>query len=176
LPAGEIIAAFNDGLGGSTPVALAYATLGAFAVMLSRTGITQRLSSRIIDTFQCGGHTQSHARMVTWGSSCRRLCYHVQYHRHVHDHADWFLGSIFLNDIPMSNINEVGQALDFQIGRDALPKAMIIPTMGMMLRLLVAIFISYRKNAPTRTLLSMDKCKPPLSGNLLNSKAGSWPL
>lgn len=67
LPAGEIVSAFNNGLGGGAPVALAYATLGAFAVMLSRTGITQRLSNRIIDTFQSGGHTQGHARMVTWG-------------------------------------------------------------------------------------------------------------
>lgn len=40
----EIIGAFNNGLGGGATVALAYATLGAFAVALSRTGITGLVS------------------------------------------------------------------------------------------------------------------------------------
>ncbi len=43
-----IISAFNDGLGEGAPVALALATLGAFAVMLSRTGIAQRLSAGVV--------------------------------------------------------------------------------------------------------------------------------
>lgn len=184
LPAEEIVAAFNEGLGGGAPVALAYATLGAFAVMLSRTGITQRLSSRIIDTFQRGGHTQSHARMMTWGLFVSLILAgfasgtiipvhiafipilvppllvvmnHLKLDRRAVACAITFsitvmymttpigFGSIFLNDILMSNINDVGQALDFQIGRDVPPKAMIIPAMGMLLGLLVAIFISYRK-------------------------------
>ncbi|GAA0569258.1 Na+/H+ antiporter family protein [Halomonas salifodinae] len=67
LPATEIVAAFNAGLGGGAPVALAYATLGAFAVMLSRSGITQRLSRRVIDSFEAGKHHHAHARWVTWG-------------------------------------------------------------------------------------------------------------
>ncbi|MEQ5802260.1 Na+/H+ antiporter NhaC family protein [Halomonas sp. H10-9-1] len=67
LPAGEIVTAFNDGLGNGAPVALAYATLGAFAVMLSRSGITQRLSGRVIASFQGGAHSPTHARLVTWG-------------------------------------------------------------------------------------------------------------
>lgn len=184
LPAGEIVAAFNDGLGGGAPVALAYATLGAFAVMLSRSGITQRLSARIIDTFQGGEHTQSHAKMVTWGLFVSLILAgfasgtiipvhiafipilvppllvvmnHLKLDRRAVACAITFsitvmymttpigFGSIFLNDILMGNINDAGQALDFQIGRDAPPKAMIIPAMGMLLGLLVAIFISYRK-------------------------------
>ncbi len=43
-----IVSAFNEGLGGGAPIALAYATLGAFAVVLSRTGITQQLSGWMI--------------------------------------------------------------------------------------------------------------------------------
>ncbi len=43
-----IVIAFNEGLGGGAPIALAYATLGAFAVVLSRTGITQQLSGWMI--------------------------------------------------------------------------------------------------------------------------------
>ncbi|MBH8581970.1 SLC13 family permease [Halomonas pacifica] len=67
LPATEIVSAFNAGLGGGAPVALAYATLGAFAVMLSRSGITQGLSRRVIDSFETGKHHHTHAKWVTWG-------------------------------------------------------------------------------------------------------------
>ncbi|MGC3872469.1 Na+/H+ antiporter family protein [Halomonas sp. GXIMD04776] len=184
LPAGEIVTAFNDGLGGGAPVALAYATLGAFAVMLSRSGITQRLSARIIDTFQGSEQTQSHMRMVTWGLFASLILAgfasgtiipvhiafipilvppllvvmnHLQLDRRAVACAITFsitvmymttpigFGTIFLNDILMGNINEAGQALDFQIERDAPPKAMIIPALGMVLGLVIAIFISYRK-------------------------------
>ncbi|OEY66963.1 Na+/H+ antiporter family protein [Marinobacter sp. X15-166B] len=183
LPAGEVVAAFNDGLGGGATVALAYATLGAFAVMLSRTGITQRLSARIIDTFQSGTHTQAHARMVTWGLFVSLILAgfasgtiipvhiafipilvppllvvmnHLNLDRRAVACAITFsitvmymttpigFGTIFLNDILMGNVNEAGQALDFQIGRDAPPKAMLIPAAGMVLGLLIAIFVSYR--------------------------------
>ena len=44
----EVVSAFNRGLGGGAPVALALATLGAFAVMLSRTGVAQRLSAGVV--------------------------------------------------------------------------------------------------------------------------------
>ncbi len=44
----ETIAAFNQGLGGGAEVALAYALLGAFAVALAHTGITDLLSHGII--------------------------------------------------------------------------------------------------------------------------------
>ncbi len=54
-------------------------------------------------------------------------------------------GTIFLNDILMGNINDVGKSLGFQIDRGAPPKAMVIPAMGMVVGLIFAIFISYRK-------------------------------
>lgn len=184
LPAGEIVTAFNDGLGGGAPVALAYATLGAFAVMLCRSGITQRLSGRIIDTFQGGEHSQAHARMVTWGLFMSLILAgfasgtiipvhiafipilvppllvvmnHLKLDRRAVACAITFsitvmymttpigFGTIFLNDILMGNINEAGQTLGFQIERDMPPKAMIIPAMGMVFGLVVAIFITYRK-------------------------------
>jgi len=184
LPADKIVSAFNDGLGGGAPVALAYATLGAFAVMLSRSGITQRLSSRIIDTFQGRQHTQSHVRMVTWGlfgslilagfASGTIIPVHIAFipilvppllvvmnhlslDRRAVACAITFsimvmymttpigFGTIFLNDILMGNINDVGQSLGFQIDRGTPPKAMIIPAMGMVFGLIVAVFISYRK-------------------------------
>nr|WP_297460299.1 Na+/H+ antiporter NhaC family protein [uncultured Halomonas sp.] len=44
-----ILEAFNAGLGNGATIALAYATLGAFAVALSRSGITESLSAKAID-------------------------------------------------------------------------------------------------------------------------------
>ena len=48
LPPEDVVSAFNRGLGGGAPVALALATLGAVAVMLSRTGVAQRLSAGVV--------------------------------------------------------------------------------------------------------------------------------
>ncbi|MBB3232947.1 Na+/H+ antiporter family protein [Halomonas stenophila] len=48
MPVGEIMDAFNDGLGNGATVAISYAVLGAFAVALSRSGVTQLLSQKAI--------------------------------------------------------------------------------------------------------------------------------
>ncbi|WP_417331095.1 Na+/H+ antiporter family protein [Halomonas cupida] len=184
LPANEIVSAFNDGLGGGASVALAYATLGAFAVMLSRSGITQRLSGRLIGLFENGNHTHAQVRLVTWGlfvalilagfaaetiipvhiafipilvPPLLMVMNHLSLDRRAVACAITFsitlmymttpigFGSIFLNDILMGNINNVGDSLNFHIDRSTPPKAMIIPALGMGLGLLVAIFISYRR-------------------------------
>ena len=52
MPIGEILDAFNEGLGNGATIALSYAVLGAFAVALSRSGITELLASRAIKRFQ----------------------------------------------------------------------------------------------------------------------------
>lgn len=52
MPIGEILDAFNEGLGNGATIALSYAVLGAFAVALSRSGITELLASRAIGRFQ----------------------------------------------------------------------------------------------------------------------------
>ncbi len=44
----DTLAAFNDGVGGGAQVALAYATLGAFAVAISRSGLPDLLARRLI--------------------------------------------------------------------------------------------------------------------------------
>lgn len=51
------IAAFNSGLGGGATIALSYAMLGAFAVAISRSGITDLLAQKVIKTF--GGSANS---------------------------------------------------------------------------------------------------------------------
>ncbi len=50
-------------------------------------------------------------------------------------------GGIFLNDILLTNLNNNG----LNAIRSQVPQAMFIPAMGMILGLLVAVFISYRK-------------------------------
>jgi predicted histidine transporter YuiF (NhaC family) len=40
--------AFNSGLGGGASIALSYAMLGAFAVAISKSGITDILANRVI--------------------------------------------------------------------------------------------------------------------------------
>lgn len=44
----DTLAAFSDGLGGGANIALSYALLGAFAVAIARSGITEWLAGRII--------------------------------------------------------------------------------------------------------------------------------
>ncbi|MDW5375395.1 Na+/H+ antiporter family protein [Halomonas sp. HP20-15] len=48
LSLADTITAFNEGVGGGAKVALAYATLGAFAVAISRAGLPELLAQRLI--------------------------------------------------------------------------------------------------------------------------------
>ena len=48
LPLEEVISAFNSGLGGGASIALNYAMLGAFAVAISKSGITDLLAKKIV--------------------------------------------------------------------------------------------------------------------------------
>ena len=43
----DTLSAFNEGVGGGAQVALAYATLGAFAVAISRSGLPDMLANRL---------------------------------------------------------------------------------------------------------------------------------
>lgn len=60
-----IVEVFNKGLGGGAPVALAYATLGAFAV-LSRTGVTQQLSGWLIAKVNHNAEVGKSAASIKW--------------------------------------------------------------------------------------------------------------
>jgi len=58
----ETLTAFNDGVGGGAKVALAYATLGAFAVAISRSGLPDLLARRLIRML---GQESSASRQAT---------------------------------------------------------------------------------------------------------------
>ncbi|KAA8983672.1 Na+/H+ antiporter family protein [Halospina sp. K52047b] len=64
MPINEILSAFNDGLGGGAKVALSYAVLGAFAVALSRSGITQLLSRKAIERLHLDGGIPHRQRII----------------------------------------------------------------------------------------------------------------
>ena len=64
MPLSGILDAFNGGLGNGATVAISYAVLGAFAVALSRSGITQALARRAVQRFHLEGSGLRQRRVV----------------------------------------------------------------------------------------------------------------
>lgn len=182
MPMDAIVQAFNDGLGGGAGVALAYATLGAFAVALSQTGIAQRLSVRVVAHVNASGRTQHEMAVVKWGMLASlvlagfaaetvvpvhiafipilvppllHVMNRLQLDRRLTACAITFsitvtymavpvgFGTIFLNDILIGNINQAGAAEGLAVSTAQAPLAMLIPALGMVAGLAIALF-SYR--------------------------------
>ncbi|SHG98280.1 Na+/H+ antiporter family protein [Ferrimonas marina] len=185
----DTISAFNAGLGGGAEVALAYALLGAFAVALAHTGITDLLSRAIIQRL---GKTPdaSAVRTVRTLLLMAILAMAVMSQNLVPVHIAFIpilippllhvmeslrldrrmvaciitfglvttymavplgFGLIFQDGLLLQNLLNNGlQALvdDNSIAAlsvNDVAAAMVIPALGMLAGLLVAIFISYRK-------------------------------
>ncbi len=186
-----VVDAFNGGLGGGAPIALAYATLGAFAVVLSRTGITQHLSDWLIAKVNGKVSLGQSPNNIKWAlyvglilvgfASGTIIPVHIafipilippllhvmnklQLDRRAVACAITFslivmymtfpigYGVIYLNDIMISNINKAGAALNFSVDKSIATPAMLIPSSGMVIGLLVALFITYRKKREYRDL------------------------
>ncbi|MCW4151783.1 Na+/H+ antiporter family protein [Halomonas sp. 18H] len=179
MPLGEILSAFNDGLGNGAKVAISYAVLGAFAVALSRSGITQLLSSKAIAGLNLDDSTANHRHiafmvlgvLLAAAVSSQnlipvhiafipvlvppllKLMNHLQLDRRAVACVITFgitapymllpvgFGSIFLNDILLTNLNDNG--LDVSAGM--VPMAMIVPIGGMAIGLVLAVLFSYRR-------------------------------
>ena len=175
----ETLATFSGGLGGGAEIALSYAMLGAFAVAISRSGITDLLARKVISQL---GKDASSTRIM-WVktlllgsvlavaiSSQNLIPVHIAFipilippllhvmaqmqvdRRQVACVLTFGLtatymmlpvgfGGIFLNNILAKNLIDNGVA----ITTSQIPLAMAIPVAGMVLGLLVAVFISYRK-------------------------------
>ncbi|GHA20323.1 Na+/H+ antiporter family protein [Oceanisphaera arctica] len=183
MPIAEITAAFNGGLGSGAVVALASATLGAFAVALSRTGIADVIAGK---TLRLIGASQDATRLkyVKWGIYAALVVIGFSADTIVPIHIAFIpmlippllglmnmmkldrriiacvltfsivipymiapvgFGAIFLNDILTQNVNEAGASLGIAVTNDMAPKAMLIPALGMVVGLLIAVFFSYRK-------------------------------
>lgn len=179
-----IVDVFNKGLGGGAPVALAYATLGAFAVALSRTGLTQQFSNWLIGKVNRNTETGKSATSIKWAlfiglilagfASGTIIPVHIafipilippllhvmnklQLDRRAVACAITFsitvmymtfpigYGVIYLNDIMINNINKAGAPLGFSVTPDIATPAMLIPSSGMLIGILIALLFSYRK-------------------------------
>lgn len=60
-------------------------------------------------------------------------------------------GAIFLNEILLANVNDVGAKVRVVVTADMAPKAMFLPVMGLFAGMFFAVFVSYRKPREYRT-------------------------
>lgn len=174
------IKSFTGGLGGGAETAMNYAVLGAFAVALSKSGVTDLLAYKVIKSFG----KQPSGRSVFWFkyavlftlvgfamASQNVIPVHIAFipivvppllsvmnqlkvDRRAVACAITFgltatymiipagFGQIFIENILVKNINQAGN-LNATVAD--VTAAMAIPVAGMILGLLFALFVSYRK-------------------------------
>ncbi|WGE42615.1 Na+/H+ antiporter family protein [Actinobacillus equuli] len=179
----KTIEKFTGGLGGGAETAMNYAVLGAFAVALSKSGVTDLLAYKVISAFG----KQPSGRSVFWFkyivlfvltafaiSSQNLIPIHIAFipilvppllsvmnqlkidRRAVACALTFGLtatymlipagfGQIFIESILVKNINQAGQTFNLVATTPEMTKAMAIPVSGMILGLLFAFFVSYRK-------------------------------
>ncbi|QLB13512.1 sodium:proton antiporter [Bisgaardia hudsonensis] len=179
----ETISTFTNGLGGGAEVAMNYAILGAFAVAISKSGITDLIAYKVIKKV---GHTPTGRSVAGFKylilgillafsiSSQNILPVHIAFipivvpplvsifNKLKIDRravacvltfgltATYMLlpigfGKIFIESVLVKNINTVGADLGLHTTVGQVSMAMAIPVAGMILGLLFAVFVSYRK-------------------------------
>ena len=176
---GDTVSAFEGGLGGGATIALSYAMLGAFAVAISKSGITDLLAQTIIKRIN-GKHPDNLSNLIKYSvlgliglmaiSSQNIIPVHIAFipilippllnvfaklrldRRLVACVLTFGLvtpymalpigfGGIFLHNILLKNLHDNG----LDVTASQVPMAMILPALGMVTGLLIAVFISYRK-------------------------------
>ncbi|MDG6897303.1 sodium:proton antiporter [Actinobacillus delphinicola] len=174
---------FVNGLGGGAQVAMNYAILGAFAVAISRSGITDLLAYKVIHHMgkRPTGKSVAYLKYILLAillafsiSSQNVIPVHIAFipimvpplisifNRLKLDRRAvacvltfgltatymWLpvgFGKIFIESILVKNINIAGAPYGLHTDVSQVTMAMTIPVLGMLLGLLVAVFISYRK-------------------------------
>ncbi|URQ91988.1 Na+/H+ antiporter family protein [Pseudoalteromonas sp. SCSIO 43101] len=174
----QTVNAFNDGLSGGAEIALSYAMLGAFAVAISKSGLTRILASKLLKQVNENSHkgetTLSYLILsiilLCAISSQNLIPVHIAFipilippllvvfnklrldRRAIaciltfglatsYMVLPYGFGGIYLYSILHKNLTENG----LEIVNTQVPMAMIIPAIGMLFGLFVAVFISYRK-------------------------------
>lgn len=177
------VKSFTGGLGGGAETAMNYAVLGAFAVALSKSGVTDLLAYKIIKAF---GKRPS-GRSLFWFkyavlftlvafamASQNVIPVHIAFipivvppllsvmnqlkidRRAVACALTFGLtatymlipagfGQIFIENILVKNINQAGQPFNLVTNTAEVTQAMAIPVAGMIVGLLLAFFVTYRK-------------------------------
>ena len=179
----KTIETFTGGLGGGAEVAMNYAMLGAFAIAISKSGITDLLAYKVITRMNKTPSANGIAMfkyallgvLVLFSISSQNLLpVHIAFipivvppllavfNKLKIDRravacvltfgltATYMLlpvgfGKIFIESILVKNINNVGASLGLQTTVGEVSLAMMIPVTGMILGLLTAVFITYRK-------------------------------
>ncbi|MDO4627299.1 MAG: Na+/H+ antiporter family protein [Pasteurellaceae bacterium] len=179
----ETISSFTNGLGGGAEVAMNYALLGAFAIAISNSGITDLVAYKIIRKLgkQPTGKSLTGFKYLILTlllffsiSSQNLIPVHIAFipivvppllsifNKLKIDRravacvltfgltATYMLlpvgfGKIFIENILVKNINEVGKPLGLQTDVAQVSLSMLLPVIGMIIGLLIAVFISYRK-------------------------------
>lgn len=195
----EILSTFEDGLGNGANIALSYALLGAFAVALSRSGITHLLSEKIIHLLGAKDSATNmlFAQVVLYGmlllcasmaetlipvhiafipilippllevmdrlkldrraAACALTCGLIL----AYMLFPIGFGSVYQRNVLGENINLAGEASDFSVSLTSIPLAMLIPSIGMFLGLVIAVFITYRKPREYKTRAIADTDQKP---------------
>ena len=179
----KTIETFTGGLGGGAEVAMNYAMLGAFAIAISKSGITDLLAYKVITRMNKTPSANGIAMfkyallgiLVLFSISSQNLLpVHIAFipivvppllavfNKLKIDRravacvltfgltATYMLlpvgfGKIFIESVLVKNINNVGASLGLQTTVGEVSLAMMIPVTGMILGLLTAVFITYRK-------------------------------
>ena len=179
----KTIETFTGGLGGGAEVAMNYAMLGAFAIAISKSGITDLLAYKVITRMNKTPSANGIAMfkyallgiLVLFSISSQNLLpVHIAFipivvpplltvfNKLKIDRravacvltfgltATYMLlpvgfGKIFIESVLVKNINNVGTSLGLQTTVGEVSLAMMIPVTGMILGLLTAVFITYRK-------------------------------
>ncbi len=183
LSLSKTIETFTGGLGGGAEVAMNYAMLGAFAIAISKSGITDLIAYKIITKMNKTptGNNLAWFKYMLFGvlalfsiSSQNLLPVHIAFipivvppllsifNKLKIDRravacvltfgltATYMLlpvgfGKIFIESILVKNINQAGASLGLQTNVAQVSLAMLLPVIGMILGLLTAIFVTYRK-------------------------------
>jgi len=175
----QTLDAFNQGLSGGAQIALSYAMLGAFAVAISKSGLTTILADNLLSKVQ-SSHSEQSKTLLSFTLLTVILLCSVSSQNIIPVHIAFIpilipplliiinklqldrraiacvltfglatsymvlpygFGGIYLYDILHKNLSENG----LDIVNTQVPMAMIIPAIGMVIGLFIAIFISYRK-------------------------------
>ncbi len=175
----DTVSAFEGGLGGGATIALSYAMLGAFAVAISTSGITDLLAQTVIKKIH-GRHPDHLTNVIKYSVLGLILLMAVSSQNIIPVHIAFIpilippllavfsklrldrrlvacvltfglitpymvlpvgFGGIFLHNILLKNLHENG----LDVTASQVPTAMILPALGMLTGLFIAVFFSYRR-------------------------------
>lgn len=200
LGLGDTLQAFNSGLSGGAEIALSYAMLGAFAVAISKSGLTLILADKLLSKVDKANskHMQTLSMLImTIILACaiasqNLVPVHIAFipilippllvifnklrldRRAIaciltfglatsYMVLPYGFGGIYLYSILHKNLAENG----LEIVNTDVPEAMIIPALGMLVGLIIAVFFTYRKN---RNYLVKESEKSSTKINVENPK------